>query len=285
MCTSVNAKRTGTVAVCRALRERITRFEDAFIQLHGRPPKGASEKAPLGKTYAQYRDWKRAIRADAACRIQALVRGAITRQLWRRRRRNNPEVLITVTTSPARSGFGVDVRNNSARGQASVLDEIRNPSESGHRRQKEVLSQAAEEALQAWIAKYKEQTRISQWSGSNESKSESSISISSTTSNSTTSPITISSTTSAIQLPAASSVASSTDETFGDLACFSLPELQACKRLLKRQLVKYDDVFTMRNGRMPNKAEKEPIRHLYERYNALKGQIDHKTVLSSSSNY
>ena len=31
--------------------------------------------------------------------------------------------------------------------------------------------------------------------------------------------------------------------------------------------------FARRHGRMPVKAEKEPIRHLYEAYNSLKGQI------------
>jgi len=158
-----------------------------------------------------------------------------------------------------------------------VQDEIRNPGESGDHRQQEVLSRVAEEALQAWIGRYKEQ--LIQRSGSNESKSDSPIFTSSTTTSSTTSSTSSSST---IQLPAASSIASSSDETFGDLACFSLPELQACKRLLKRQLVKYDGVFTRRIGRMPNKAEKEPIRHLYERYNALKGQIDHRMLLSSN---
>ena len=77
--TSTAAERKQTVAACRALRAQITRFEEAFIQLHGRPPKGAAERAPLATTYAQYREWKRAIRADAACRIQALFRGARTR--------------------------------------------------------------------------------------------------------------------------------------------------------------------------------------------------------------
>merc|ERR1712151_1334229 len=62
------------VQACRALRAQITRFEEAFIQIHGRPPKGATERSPLATTYAQYREWKRAIRSDAACRIQALIR-------------------------------------------------------------------------------------------------------------------------------------------------------------------------------------------------------------------
>jgi hypothetical protein len=53
----------------------------------------------------------------------------------------------------------------------------------------------------------------------------------------------------------------------------TLPELMAHKRDLKQQLKQYDMHFARRHGRMPVKAEKEPIRHLYESYNALKGQI------------
>jgi hypothetical protein len=49
--------------------------------------------------------------------------------------------------------------------------------------------------------------------------------------------------------------------------------LQSRKRDLKQQLKQYDMDFARRHGRMPVKAEKEPIRHLYEKYNALKSQI------------
>lgn len=72
--SSTAAERKRTVAACCALRSQIQRFKEAFMQLHGQPPKGASERArPLATTYAQYREWKRVIRADAVCRIQALV--------------------------------------------------------------------------------------------------------------------------------------------------------------------------------------------------------------------
>jgi hypothetical protein len=59
----------------------------------------------------------------------------------------------------------------------------------------------------------------------------------------------------------------------GDSGILSLSELQARKRDLKQQLKQYDMNFARRHGRMPVKAEKEPIRHLYEKYNALKSQI------------
>merc|ERR1712151_970398 len=58
-----------------------------------------------------------------------------------------------------------------------------------------------------------------------------------------------------------------------DLSNLSLSDLQARKRELKQQLKQYDMNFARRHGRMPVKAEKEPIRHLYENYNALKSQI------------
>jgi hypothetical protein len=53
----------------------------------------------------------------------------------------------------------------------------------------------------------------------------------------------------------------------------SLPELQTRKKELKQQLKQYDMNFARQHGRMPVKSEKEPIRHLYENYNALKSQI------------
>lgn len=53
----------------------------------------------------------------------------------------------------------------------------------------------------------------------------------------------------------------------------TLPELQTRKRELKQQLKQYDMNFARQHGRMPVKAEKEPIRHLYESYNALKARI------------
>jgi hypothetical protein len=53
----------------------------------------------------------------------------------------------------------------------------------------------------------------------------------------------------------------------------SLAELQQRKRELKQQLKQYDMNFHAQHGRMPEKREKEPIRHLYESYNAYKNQI------------
>ncbi|CAM9968545.1 unnamed protein product [Sphacelaria rigidula] len=45
------------------------------------------------------------------------------------------------------------------------------------------------------------------------------------------------------------------------------------KRRIKAQLKEFDMNFFGRSGRLPTKAEKEPMRHLYDKYNGLKHQI------------
>jgi hypothetical protein len=250
MLTSTAAERRRTVAACRALRAQITRFEDAFVQLHGRPPKGAVERSPLATTYAQYREWKRAIRADAACRIQALFRGASTR--WMLLRSNNPEISKVVRTRAGRRGFAL--QNDlapSPGGQNSLLEELSIPAEIGDNIQESVFSPNAN-------VQGSNQTLVPQWgdqihrrrTGSNDFNSAAPI-----------------------PRPASPVVSASPRNSGGSLNSLSLPELQALKRDLKQQLKKYDMSFARRHGRMPVKAEKEPIRHLYERYNALKTHI------------
>lgn len=118
MLTSTAAERKRTVAACRALRAQIQRFEDAFIQLHGRPPKGVSDRAPLATTYAQYREWKRAIRADAACRIEALFRGSSTR--WALLRLNDNALTRVIRSRAGRADAA-----------ESLLTKISLPSEIG----------------------------------------------------------------------------------------------------------------------------------------------------------
>lgn len=107
MLTSTAAERKRTVAACRALRSQIQRFEEAFLQLHGRPPKGAAERAPLATTYAQYREWKRAIRSDAACRIQALFRGSLIRLMLLRS--NDPHATRIVRRAKMPSNLNIPV--------------------------------------------------------------------------------------------------------------------------------------------------------------------------------
>ncbi|CAN0456521.1 unnamed protein product, partial [Laminaria digitata] len=52
-----------------------------------------------------------------------------------------------------------------------------------------------------------------------------------------------------------------------------LKDLLEEKRGIKAQLKNFDSSFFDRTGRVPTKAEKEPMRHLYDRYNGLKHQI------------
>jgi hypothetical protein len=63
------------------------------------------------------------------------------------------------------------------------------------------------------------------------------------------------------------------DRFVPDLSLMSLAELQQRKRELKQQLKLYDMNFSQQHDRMPEEREKEPIRHLYESYNAYKNQI------------
>lgn len=233
--TSTAAERKRTVAACRALRAQIQRFEDAFVQLHGRPPKGNAERAPLATTYAQYREWKRAIRADAACRIQALVRGAQTRSLLLRNGFLSSRILLKRPGRP---------------GAANIMNQISIPVEIGEQPASESSSFAASQPP----------TLAPQWAST----------VVRRRSEEYNSPS---------RRSAAANAVAAAD---GNLSNMTLDELQSRKRELKRQLKQYDMNFARRHGRMPVKAEKEPIRHLYENYNALKNQIGMAETNSSN---
>jgi hypothetical protein len=263
MLTSTAAERKRTVAACRALRAQITRFEDAFIQLHGRPPKGAAERAPLATTYAQYREWKRAIRADAACRIQALFRGARSR--WRLLRSNDPSMSRVIMSRAGRQGFS-DMNSGLQTPDQDVLQQLSIPAEIG-----EPVSNSRDIAnapvgaigpdgfptqsanAQSLAPQWGNQVVRRRPGGQNEGFGSTSPA-----------PRPISS-------PSGGGSVSSTGS--GEFSRLTLPELQVRKRELKQQLKQYDMSFARRHGRMPVKAEKEPIRHLYERYNSLKSTI------------
>ncbi|GAX21645.1 hypothetical protein FisN_29Hh082 [Fistulifera solaris] len=231
--TSTAAERKRTVAACRALRAQIQRFEDAFFQLHGRPPKGNAERAPLASTYAQYREWKRAIRADAACRIQALIRGARTRSMLLN---NNASTFSTIVAKrPGRTSY------------ASTIDQISMPAD----------LDSNEMGSSSPLAPAKIGLPFSldpDWGYTTVANDR--------------------------HLVGSQSDSGFTSESYSG---FSLDELQARKRDMKRQLRQYDMDFARRHGRMPVKAEKEPIRHLYESYNALKSQITQMEQDSRSS--
>ena len=297
--TSTAAERKRTVAACRALRAQISRFEEAFIQLHGRPPKGAAERAPLATTYAQYREWKRAIRADAACRIQALFRGAMVR--WMLLRSNNPRMSRVVLTRAGRPDFGSasagnvpgTERSDASAGRGSqnhVLNKISIPVEIGGDKADSLATPILTQKASPPSSRVGSLVRTGEnetsegdandapgqpispqlspnWSGNppNLSVAKRMTAADSSTPSDGPSPSSAS----------PSGRVSISNLTFGGVHMNDLPvqDLQARKRELKQQLKQYDMNFAKIHGRMPVKAEKEPIRHLYESYNALKARI------------
>ncbi|CAN0424125.1 unnamed protein product, partial [Ectocarpus sp. 12 AP-2014] len=68
-------------------------------------------------------------------------------------------------------------------------------------------------------------------------------------------------------------VASAAEEEVRVSLTGKLKDLLEEKRGIKGQLKSFDMTFFRRTGRLPTKAEKEPMRHLYDRYNGLKHQI------------
>ena len=299
--TSTAAERKRTVAACRALRAQISRFEEAFIQLHGRPPKGAAERAPLATTYAQYREWKRAIRADAACRIQALFRGARVR--WMLLRSNNPRMSRVVLTRAGRPDFGSssagnvpgnersDAMASAGRGpQNHVLNKISIPVEIGGDKADSLATPILTQKTSPPPSRVGSLVRTGENEASEADAPDASgqpispqlsLNWSGNPPNlAVTKRMTAADSPAPSGGPSPSSVSPSgrvpiSNLTFGGVHMNDLPlqDLQARKRELKQQLKQYDMNFAKIHGRMPVKAEKEPIRHLYESYNALKARI------------
>ena len=255
MLTSTAAERKRTVAACRALRAQITRFEEAFIQLHGRPPKGATERAPLATTYAQYREWKRAIRADAACRIQALFRGASTR--WKLLRSNDPRASRVVMSRAGRRSTTQQLAASQPSGQDPALKDI--SIDIGENRADGALPSGVIRDRYGSQGQATSQSRSPSWAVQGGRRQRSGSGGEDFASNPS--------------IPRPTSSPSANVKSAAELSNLSLSELQGRKRDLKQQLKQYDMDFARRHGRMPVKAEKEPIRHLYEKYNALKSQI------------
>jgi len=269
--TSTSTDRKRTVAACRALRAQITQFEDAFFQMHGRAPKGAAERAPLASTYMQYREWKRAIRADAACRIQALCRGAhvrlllsrsddpaVTRFVMKRRGSMHPSSSSTSNKPlnhlriPLDMGGGADETVTAASGGAAA-DSLRLETRTGQRG-------GEDDSVEVFP--------VPNWRNRQGRGSSGSSQQQQTTSSSGSSP-----TNAPQHSPQRSSSSRRSSSSLPDVSVMSLAELQQRKRELKQQLKLYDMNFHKQHGRMPEKREKEPIRHLYESYNAYKNQI------------
>ena len=279
MLTSTAAERKRTVAACRALRSQIQRFEEAFMQLHGRPPKGASERSPLATTYAQYREWKRAIRADAACRIQALFRGANTR--WLLLQSSNP-LLSRVVMIRAGRPEDIGIKLSAQQQSDSVLNRLSIPIEISTESDRSVGLAPIRSSLvpipPASIPTHGDhqlgvEVFINPVYGS------SAAAVSSPTWTNVPPRVRLSGQDrdmfSSPNTPPQYSPpgGSPTAGMIAEMAAMTFPELQVRKRELKQQLKQYDMDFARKHGRMPVKAEKEPIRHLYENYNSLKSEI------------
>jgi len=253
--TSTAAERKRTVAACRALRAQITRFESAFAKAHGRAPRGANERAPLATTYAQYREWKRAIRSDAASRIQAMYRGSRARSILSQ----DPRLKRIVKN---RAGRPAPIR--------PLPPQM--PSDIGNKGQRNVHQPIPPMPLQR-----RDDPNTAVYDGVevllSESQPKSSYRrpVDDQSMNYSTTASTTASLASVPFSPRADGSVSSSNSA--DFSFFTLPELQAHKRELKQMLKKYDMDFHRQHGRMPVKAEKEPIRNLYENYNTLKNRI------------
>ncbi|KAL7539831.1 hypothetical protein ACHAXR_009648 [Thalassiosira sp. AJA248-18] len=249
--TSTAAGRKRTVAACRALRAQITQFEDAFIQMHGRPPKGAAERAPLASTYMQYREWKRAIRADAACRIQALCRGARVRLMLRRSEDQRISTFVAERSvgkpSPPKPPNHLSIPLDMGGEESDSALPRRLETRTGQRGDDSVeVVPVAPSVSPNW------RNRQQQQPSNQQKQTGGGISPSS---------------------PRGQKSSSRSRSSLPDVSVMSLAELQQRKRELKQQLKLYDMNFHAQHGRMPEKREKEPIRHLYESYNAYKNQI------------
>lgn len=254
--TSTANERKRTVAACRALRAQITRFENTFIKVHGRPPKGANERAPLATTYAQYREWKRAIRSDAASRIQAMYRGALVRSIlikdpkFKRIAEKRAGRTVSMNAPPQMpSNMGRDSRKIQPI-PPMPLQRRDDPSSTVYDGV-EVVMVPENQSVPSWTSRRVSDSKSLDYSASGSgSGSISSVPYS----------------------PRADISESSNSSS--EINQMSLPELQTQKRELKQLLKKYDMDFHRKHGRMPVKQEKEPIRSLYEQYNTLKQRIN-----------
>jgi len=253
--TSTAAERKRTVAACRALRAQITRFENAFSKANGRAPRGANERAPLSTTYAQYREWKRAIRSDAASRIQAMYRGFRDRFILNQDSR-----------------FERIVKNRAGRLAPAKPPPPQMPCDIGNIGQRNVNQPTPPIPLQR-----RDDPNTAVYDGVevllSESQPNSSYRrpVDDQSMNYSTGASTSASLASVPFSPRADGSVSSSNSA--DFSSLTLPELQAHKRELKQMLKKYDMDFHSQHGRMPIKVDKEPIRNLYEDYNALKNRL------------
>jgi hypothetical protein len=59
-----------------------------------------------------------------------------------------------------------------------------------------------------------------------------------------------------------------------EMSLMSIDQLRSEKAAIKKELRKFDRLYVERHGREPGKAEKEPLRPLYQRYKLLKQKLE-----------
>mmetsp|Transcript_26986 Transcript_26986/g.34802 ORF Transcript_26986/g.34802 Transcript_26986/m.34802 type:complete len:689 (-) Transcript_26986:255-2321(-) len=257
-------ERRRMVAACRALRAQLTFFEDGWAARRGRRPRG-SERAHMASTYAQYRVWKRNIRDDAALQIQIFWRTRMKKlsphkavvspsfhQQQQQQRRSKPLIFSGILqTDQEKENFispEKDSRRRKSQGQPQLLR-----SSSGQL--SETGSSGGGGSILPNINNHKDQTPKSPIFHSNGPSSQKPGSGRKTPQINPKSP---------------------SDE---------LTALLEEKRQVKEKLKQFDLRFCQEKGRMPTKAEKEPIRHLYEQYNLIKNKIKKLEIANSKKHF
>jgi hypothetical protein len=200
--------------------------------------------------------WKRAVRGGAACHIQAHFRGARTR--WHLRRTQDPRAVHVVRSRAGRAQECTAVASSSSHStRVHLVNQLSIPVETSE-----------ETATPSPLGTSSGLPMAPQWT--NKVVHHQLTSGGSATENHATSVLLLPRPYGApVQLTfqGAPPAVAATSEMG------SLKELQVRKHELKQQLKQYDMHFTRQHGRMPVTADKEPLRHLYERYKALKSQI------------
>ena len=236
--------RRRTVQACRALRVQIRNFEERYIILMGtnQPPRG-KHRLPLASTYAQYREWKKNIRDHAATQVQALIRSALVRLSVRRRAFAHTSVdemrpPAPVVTEP-QVAADEPTRHNRAPAQPTVPPEHPSP-----------LLRSVRP------------------------RSEATPPVRTPLSSSRPSPVpaarTVWTDVPSKTLAVENEVSSKQRKKEKKIEELGKDELQAEKKRIKQRLKNFDASFLAANGRLPSKAEKEPIRALYEEYHLVK---------------
>ena len=247
------------ISSCRALRSQINAFESHYNKAHGRAPKTAQDRAPIRNTYEAYRLLKRDVRNDASRLLQRSYRS------WARC--GKKKVNLVVPEEGVQQGSH-DCRGLSDFGNKVEVDNAKSPSATSRFQpsswRKATSSSAKGIGIGIGIGSEEKENSDTAKNAANGGKANDKSGYAKREEP---------------KLPndsegAASGDVATVETRDDDVDCaLSLRELSEKKRSLKSQLKEYDMNFVREKGRMPVKAEKEPIRHLYEEYNRVKDLI------------